>query len=97
MKSWPTGSVEERVVWAIEEIRPAIRADGGDIHLVGIEGTTVFVELSGACRHCPMASSTLSDLVLDRILLYAPEVEKLERVNLPSRGRPFCCTPDTNP
>ena len=97
MKNWPQGSLEDRVVWAIEEIRPAIRADGGDIHFMGIEKDTVFVELSGACRHCPMASSTLSELVLERILLYAPEIGKIERVNSSRKGRFFCCNSDTGP
>ena len=73
-KPWPQGSVEDRVAFAIEEVRPAIQADGGDVTLVGIEGATVQVSLHGACRHCAMASSTLTDFVAERIKLYAPEI-----------------------
>jgi len=59
-KAWPQGSVEDRVA--------------GDVVLVGIEGGTVKVSLQGACRHCAMASSTLTDFVAERIKLYAPEI-----------------------
>ena len=72
--AWPTGSIEDRVSFAIEEVRPAIKADGGDVALQGIEGTTVTVSLIGACRGCPMAQSTLTDFVAERIKLYAPEI-----------------------
>ena len=72
--SWPKGSVEERVAFAIEEVRPALKADGGDVALVRVENSTVVVSLSGACRQCPMAHSTLTDFVAERIKLYAPEI-----------------------
>ena len=73
-KPWPQGSIEDRVAFAIEEVRPAIQADGGDVTLVGIEGGTVQVSLHGACRGCAMANSTLTDFVAERIKLYAPEI-----------------------
>ncbi len=72
--SWPTGSIEDRVSFAIEEVRPAIKADGGDVALQGIEGSMVKVSLMGACRTCAMAQSTLTDFVAERIKLYAPEI-----------------------
>ncbi len=75
--SWPTGPVEDRVAFAIEEVRPAIKADGGDVSLVGIDGSTVRVSLHGACKGCPMADSTLADFVAERIKLYAPEIENV--------------------
>ena len=73
-KPWPQGSIEDRVAFAIEEVRPAIQADGGDVALVGIEGATVQVSLQGACCHCAMANSTLTDFVAERIKLYVPEI-----------------------
>ena len=71
---WPTGDLEERVAYALDEVRPAIRADGGDVALIAVEGGTVRLSLHGACRGCPMAQSTLSDFVAERIRLYAPEI-----------------------
>jgi Fe-S cluster biogenesis protein NfuA len=75
--SWPTGTLEERVRAALEELRPAILADGGDLSLVRIEDSVVVVNLQGACRGCPMAASTLTDFVGERIKLYAPEIESV--------------------
>ena len=57
-----------------EYVRPAIRADGGDVALIAVDGGTVRLSLHGACRGCPMAQSTLSDFVAERIRLYAPEI-----------------------
>ena len=74
-KGWPTGTVEERVRFALAEVRPALVADGGDVRLIAIEEGTVRLDLTGACRTCPMAHSTLSDFVGERIRLYAPEIE----------------------
>lgn len=77
---WPTGPLEERVAFAIEEVRPALRADGGDVELVEVRGSVVLVRLVGACHGCPMAASTLADFVTERIKLYAPEIENVETV-----------------
>ncbi len=44
---------------AIESVRPTLRADGGDISLLDIDGNQVLVELTGACSGCSLASATL--------------------------------------
>ena len=77
---WPSGSVEERVVFALVEVRPALQADGGDVELVSIDDGIVTVKLSGACKSCPMARSTLSDFVGERIKLYCPEISDVVAV-----------------
>jgi len=65
---------------ALEEVRPALAADGGDVELVEIRASEIVVRLTGACRHCPMAPSTLVDFVAERVKLYAPEIERVLRV-----------------
>ncbi len=52
-------STSAAVEAVIARIRPAILADGGDIELVGLAGSTARVRLSGACAGCPMAHMTL--------------------------------------
>jgi Fe-S cluster biogenesis protein NfuA len=70
-------SLEERVMIALDEVRPALKADGGDVSLVGIFGSEVRLRLHGACLHCPMAGSTLANFVEERVRLYAPEIESV--------------------
>lgn len=60
-------NVIEKIKQVIDEIRPYIRADGGDIELIGIEEGTVTVRLTGACEGC-MASSYTLQAGVERIL-----------------------------
>lgn len=50
---------EKEVIEAINDIRPSLQADGGDIEFVRIEDKTVFVRLVGSCAGCPMSQMTL--------------------------------------
>lgn len=50
---------QEQIENALQEIRPALQADGGDVSLVKIEGNDVYVRLEGACAGCPGATMTL--------------------------------------
>ena len=53
---------------ALELIRPALQADGGDVKLINVDADgVVSVELQGACKGCPMSQLTLSNSV-ERIL-----------------------------
>lgn len=59
---------EQAVKDALDEIRPMLQADGGDVELVEIlDDGTVMVELQGACKGCPMSQLTLSNGV-ERVL-----------------------------
>jgi len=46
-----------------EQIRPALRADGGDIELIDVEGDKVIVAFRGMCAQCKMAEFTMKDVV----------------------------------
>ncbi len=52
----------KRVEAVIENMRPQLRADHGDVELVDIDGKTVFVSLSGACHGCAMEHATLGGI-----------------------------------
>ncbi len=73
-------TVEQKVQKALDEIKPQIQADGGDIDLVAIEGTTVKVKLRGACSGCPMAAMTLKQGVERIIKARVPEITQVESV-----------------
>lgn len=53
---------------ALEYIRPAVQADGGDIVLLGVDGGRVQLEMVGACGGCPLSMMTLK-AGIERILL----------------------------
>ncbi len=60
--------MKEQVEQALTKIRPALRADGGDVELVEIgENGVVKVRLRGACGGCPMSQLTLK-MGIERIL-----------------------------
>lgn len=72
--------MEEKVRKVIEEIRPMLQMDGGDIELVAIEGTVVKVRLKGACHGCPHAAMTMKQGVEARVMEAVPEVTEVVAV-----------------
>jgi Fe-S cluster biogenesis protein NfuA len=70
--------LEENVKNAIEDIRPSLQADGGDIEFVSIgEDGKVLVRLTGACGGCPMATMTLKQGVEKYLKKVVPEVTEV--------------------
>lgn len=66
---------------ALEEIRPFLQSDGGDISLISIEGEKrVKVQLSGACVGCSVNQMTLKSGVEMTIKKYAPQIEEVINV-----------------
>ena len=52
--------MKEQVLAALDKVRPALQADGGDVELVDVdEQGVVSVRLTGACKGCPMSQMTL--------------------------------------
>lgn len=66
---------------ALEEIRPFLNSDGGDIKLVSIEDEKhVKVQFEGACTSCSLSMSTLKAGVETTIKKYAPQIETVVNV-----------------
>jgi Fe-S cluster biogenesis protein NfuA len=72
--------LQERVQAALEEVRPALQMDGGDVELVGVDAGIVRVRLLGACGGCPMATMTLVGFVEERLKTRVPEVHQVVNV-----------------
>ena len=73
-----TKEIEEKVLIALDEIRPFLASDGGDISLVSIEnGRLVKVQLHGACVSCTVNQMTLKTGVEMTIKKHAPQIEKV--------------------
>ena len=72
------GTLYNRVKAVIDEIRPFLKADGGDAELVevGADGI-VKMKLLGACGHCPMSIMTLKMGIEKKIKEKVPEVKEV--------------------
>jgi Fe-S cluster biogenesis protein NfuA len=69
--------MREQVEAAINKVRPALQADGGDVELVDVEDGVVKVRLTGACNGCPMATMTLRDGIQRVIMEEVPGVKQI--------------------
>jgi Fe-S cluster biogenesis protein NfuA len=73
--------LKERVQTALNDVRPALQADGGDVELVDVsEEGVVKVRLKGACGGCPMAKMTLSQGIERHLKKTVPEVKSVQGV-----------------
>jgi Fe-S cluster biogenesis protein NfuA len=66
---------------ALQEIRPFLQADGGNISLVEITDDTVSVQLEGACLGCSVNQMTLKNGVEATIKRHAPQIIRVIEVN----------------
>ncbi|PIP47950.1 MAG: hypothetical protein COX14_04880 [Chloroflexi bacterium CG23_combo_of_CG06-09_8_20_14_all_45_10] len=69
--------MREKIEAALEQIRPALLADGGDVQLVDVSNGVVKVKLSGACGGCPMATITLRQGIERVLKEQVPEVKEV--------------------
>jgi len=67
--------LEEKVKIALENVRPSLQADGGDVEFVSVSSDgKVSVKLTGACGSCPMATMTLKNGIESYLKKEIPEV-----------------------
>ena len=72
---------KEQVQEVLDQIRPALQADGGDVELVEVgDDGVVKVALQGACRGCPMSQLTLANGVERVLKENLPEISRVEPV-----------------
>jgi Fe-S cluster biogenesis protein NfuA len=70
--------MREKVQKVIDELRPSLQADGGDVLLVDVdEDGVVKVKLTGACGGCPMSQMTLKMGIERRLKERVPEVKQV--------------------
>ncbi|MCT4664569.1 MAG: NifU family protein [Flavobacteriales bacterium] len=78
----------DNVLKALEEVRPHLQSDGGDISLVDItEEGVVIVELHGSCIGCSVNQVTLKVGVETTIKKYAPEITAVEEISSTKKKR----------
>lgn len=76
-------TIEDRIHTALEDIRPFLQRDGGDVHFVRMRDDGV-LELSwmGTCKICPMSQMTLRAGVERKLMNEVPEVRRVETVTV---------------
>lgn len=73
--------MKEKVAEVLNEIRPALQADGGDVELIDVsDDGIVKVKLTGACAGCPMSTMTLKMSIEKRLKEKIPAVKAVEQV-----------------
>ncbi len=76
----PTATLEERANAALDDVRPGIQRDGGDVWLVRVAGGTAYVQMIGACGGCSMVEATLKGAIEVAIRNRCPEIERVEQL-----------------
>jgi Fe-S cluster biogenesis protein NfuA len=71
-------TIRNRVAKALEELKPQLQADGGDIELLGLENGVVKVRLKGACAGCPMSAMTVKMGVEQYLKKSIPEIVRVD-------------------
>ncbi len=64
----------------LDKIRSALRAEGGDVKLVGIDNGVVKVKLQGSCAGCPFSQMTIKNFIEKELKKSVPGVRSVEAV-----------------
>jgi len=69
----------DNVETVLDELRPYLMSDGGNVELVEIEGPIVKLRLQGACGSCPSSAMTLKMGIERRLREKIPEITEVEQ------------------
>jgi Fe-S cluster biogenesis protein NfuA len=72
--------MKAKVQAAIDQIRPMLQRDGGDVELVDVQDGVVTVRLRGACAGCPMSQMTLKNGIEKLLKREIPEIVAVQAV-----------------
>ena len=73
--------LEKRVKNILEQVRPYLQADGGDVNFVELtDDMVVMVELTGACGSCPYSTMTLKNGIESVMKKSIPEIKSVEQI-----------------
>jgi Fe-S cluster biogenesis protein NfuA len=75
----PLTLTRDNVEQVLDELRPYLMSDGGNVELVDIDGPTVKLRLQGACGSCPSSAMTLRMGIERRLREFIPEIGEVEQ------------------
>ncbi len=70
--------MESKIKEVIDELKPYLNSDGGDIEFVKYEDNVVYVKLAGACSGCAHRNATISNVVLSMLQDSMPEIKDVK-------------------
>ncbi len=73
-------AIKEEIANSLEEIRPYLQKDGGDVEFVDYEDGILKVRLMGACRGCPYSQMTLANGIKRTLQQKHPQLKEVEGV-----------------
>lgn len=73
--------VIQKIEDALDQIRPNIQMDGGDVEFVKFEDGIVYVRLCGSCIRCPMSIYTLKVVIEEKLKEYVPDIQEVVAVD----------------
>jgi len=76
----------DNVELVLDEVRPYLRADGGDVELVEIDGLVVKLKLNGACGSCPSSTVTMRMGIEKRLMEKIPEIMEVVQITSEETG-----------
>ncbi|HEX8919620.1 MAG TPA: NifU family protein [Chloroflexota bacterium] len=71
-------TAEERVMLALEEVRPYLKSHGGNVQLLGVEDGIAKLRLEGSCKGCPSSTMTLKLAIEEAIRTACPDIDGID-------------------
>ena len=75
-------NIENKIIHIIDDIRPYLVADGGDIEFVKYEDNIVYIKFIGACVNCLYSDDTLENGIYETLKEAVPEIDRVVKVDL---------------
>ncbi|MEA1994169.1 MAG: NifU family protein [Euryarchaeota archaeon] len=72
--------MEEKIKKVLEEVRPSLQRDGGDVAFVGYNDGIVELKLKGACAGCPFSQITIKNYIEKLLKKELPEIKEVKAV-----------------
>jgi Fe-S cluster biogenesis protein NfuA len=74
--------MKDKVEQVLEQVRPGLQNDGGDVQLVEVtDDGIVKVELQGSCKGCPFSQLTVKNFIEKALMEQIPEIKEVQSVN----------------
>lgn len=74
--------MEEKIIEVINDLKPYLNSEGGNIEFIKYDNGTVFVKLTGACSYCIYQDDTLKENLLKALQEKIPEVKEVINVEI---------------